>query len=871
MIGIVAGIHKDSGLVKLINEVPSGKVCDCVCAECGTPLVARKGKIKAHHFAHLGDARAANPRTCYETALHVAAKHFVAQQLGQLHVPEKRLLEESESRYLPDTGESFSPSIDVLVSPERMVERASGEVEPSLGTLTAFRPDALIQTSDVDTLYIEIHVTNSPDERKRQALRACGLDVLELDLSDFREEEASLEALEGWIREAAPRRWLSFPLSAEHEKALTEYREDVASLDRIQEQSFWNHLKLASQASLSHVQNGKLRLASIQCKGTWMDIDMKVPVTLKQQGAYVLGQCFGLEPVPVWVDPYDRALDLMVKWYQNPANGRRGPLTYAVIETFEGEREPVVHLRLAADRQVDAAMLRLVNLKARSQDYAVDALYVESGREGYYKPLASPLTKAVLSSLNERVLELSYSSIEFRRSLLRRRLADIIVDVSGSNATINVHESVLANVLALQPDNGFEGRFIEAAQSHDLAGVELLSEWRRGGESLRLDGTPLIHIEEPGPAVAFPKPVGRVPIVFDRNKMARGLRRCVYFDEKKQPRAGVWYLTMTRELSAELEQVDWTPLVVEQLTRIGRVPSMARPVIDRIGRLVPGIAPAFLAWLRSHADRSTCRAANGHAVMAIGPVSIPITIEDQARLLFSLPLSEPPVEMKMVAEKSVAGQLADYASTNGTLINDLLKNRHEELLAACRVVIRQEADIVDSLDKRLPWEEQDRLEAREDALVYRFLDQEAEFTLDQPWLLRSSATAPITVHLKYRVTDLGAVRASYHCWRGTVTESVVREAVLSIFVPDEQERKGLLVAWAEATHVELGDDVTLTWGEVTLPVRVVGRASDADLEADDLSVLRRVGSGGLIQFSVDSMDYLMVESTLQSWLADQRE
>jgi hypothetical protein len=38
--------------VRFISDVPAGAACGCFCVACRSPLVARKGNIKAHHFAH---------------------------------------------------------------------------------------------------------------------------------------------------------------------------------------------------------------------------------------------------------------------------------------------------------------------------------------------------------------------------------------------------------------------------------------------------------------------------------------------------------------------------------------------------------------------------------------------------------------------------------------------------------------------------------------------------------------------------------------------------------------------------------------------------------------------------------------------------
>ena len=57
-----------------ISEVEKGKNCNCICPSCRKPLIAKKGKKKAHHFCHPQN------ETCeyaYETALHMLAKEIL--------------------------------------------------------------------------------------------------------------------------------------------------------------------------------------------------------------------------------------------------------------------------------------------------------------------------------------------------------------------------------------------------------------------------------------------------------------------------------------------------------------------------------------------------------------------------------------------------------------------------------------------------------------------------------------------------------------------------------------------------------------------------------------------------------------------------
>ena len=52
---IYYGVHKETGELMHISQVPSGQKCNCVCAACGQPFEARKGSIRRHHFAHVSN------------------------------------------------------------------------------------------------------------------------------------------------------------------------------------------------------------------------------------------------------------------------------------------------------------------------------------------------------------------------------------------------------------------------------------------------------------------------------------------------------------------------------------------------------------------------------------------------------------------------------------------------------------------------------------------------------------------------------------------------------------------------------------------------------------------------------------------------
>lgn len=57
-----------------ITKVESGLACNCFCPACGQQLVAKKGNINEHHFAHYNIEEC---KGAVETALHIQAKNIL--------------------------------------------------------------------------------------------------------------------------------------------------------------------------------------------------------------------------------------------------------------------------------------------------------------------------------------------------------------------------------------------------------------------------------------------------------------------------------------------------------------------------------------------------------------------------------------------------------------------------------------------------------------------------------------------------------------------------------------------------------------------------------------------------------------------------
>ncbi|WP_353215145.1 competence protein CoiA family protein [Salinisphaera hydrothermalis] len=160
-----------TGAIVHIDQIEAkerGLACGCVCAECGGAMVARKGDLRAHHFAHHASTNCAGGA---ETALHLKGKEVLAT-LSCLTLPSVLCLDNRRE-----------------LIPVETVSIESVELEKTMGEI---RPDAVVRTSDGRSILVEIPL---PFELSRG------------ELSTLVEAIGSSIRCKGWIRHpAAPRR-----------------------------------------------------------------------------------------------------------------------------------------------------------------------------------------------------------------------------------------------------------------------------------------------------------------------------------------------------------------------------------------------------------------------------------------------------------------------------------------------------------------------------------------------------------------------------------------------------------------------------------------------------------------------------------------
>lgn len=183
---LVYGLGPD-GTILHISQVGRGLQCGCRCPACEQVLIAKKGPVQLHHFAHHNaNAACAN---AVETNAHIWAKEVLARV--------KRLL-------VPETVARHG-SLTRIVRRAQVYSFVEARLEKRLGSMV---PDVILVMADGKKLIVEVRVTHACDEVKREKLRQDGHSAIEIDLRNFR-MSSDREAIEGALLSGAPRMWLS--------------------------------------------------------------------------------------------------------------------------------------------------------------------------------------------------------------------------------------------------------------------------------------------------------------------------------------------------------------------------------------------------------------------------------------------------------------------------------------------------------------------------------------------------------------------------------------------------------------------------------------------------------------------------------------
>lgn len=157
-----------NGQVVHVTQVERGLVCGCICPACQQPVLARRGSIRIHHFAH---ANRTNCPGAAESMLHRAAKAIVAT-LTDIHLPAYRRCRSRRGAHWIEA----STGTAILREVREPIE--SAQVESPMASII---PDVMLLIKG-KRLAVEIVVTHDVDTRKLRVYRNHDVPVVRIAL-----------------------------------------------------------------------------------------------------------------------------------------------------------------------------------------------------------------------------------------------------------------------------------------------------------------------------------------------------------------------------------------------------------------------------------------------------------------------------------------------------------------------------------------------------------------------------------------------------------------------------------------------------------------------------------------------------------------
>lgn len=198
-----------------VEDVARGVRCGCVCVKCAGKLIAKKGFIRIHHFAHVADT---NCFGAAETALHLLSKELISH-LPSIQLPQYKLEKEKRLK----SGSTIKHEGVIVSGGEAFITKAVIEQAED-----RFVPDITLE-SHSKTLFIEIAVTHKVDKAKLRHIRRAGKPAIEIHL-DIKDATLTREELSNKLQnEIHLKRWLFHPKQKKTER---EYYKKIRSAMR---------------------------------------------------------------------------------------------------------------------------------------------------------------------------------------------------------------------------------------------------------------------------------------------------------------------------------------------------------------------------------------------------------------------------------------------------------------------------------------------------------------------------------------------------------------------------------------------------------------------------------------------------------------
>ena len=257
------------GRVVHVESVTNGLDCECSCPHCGSQLIAKKGNVRVHHFAHYN---AIDCEHGAETAIHLIAKQIIADRKA-VQLPATYF-------HKMDLDTNMHPHHVNEFIPTKLAMFESVEEEP---VMEGYRPDLTALDLEGEWLDIEIKVTHEVDDVKAKAQIDRQRNMLEINLSQV-SRTLPYKELEEVVLYSAPRHFIYYQEHNELTLALEEELEE----------------KITYVNNLIHNDQPKTNSAlTAKCDETVMLIGYKIGsgFSTKQQSDFKIAHLFYVKPV----------------------------------------------------------------------------------------------------------------------------------------------------------------------------------------------------------------------------------------------------------------------------------------------------------------------------------------------------------------------------------------------------------------------------------------------------------------------------------------------------------------------------------------------------------------------------------------------
>lgn len=189
------------GSIVHISQVVCGLGCNCKCIGCKKPLIAKKGDVNIHHFAHKSQEH--DSIKCNESILHKLGKLIILQSELVKTPPYSREISAGIDLLGNYHNDQYSYDSEVLKLHAVLLEKQSKD---PMNPMDSYKPD-ISARCPLGPIHIEIVVTHDVDKIKHKKVINNGTSMFTIDISGI-DPLSDFETIRKYVIYDAPRQWI---------------------------------------------------------------------------------------------------------------------------------------------------------------------------------------------------------------------------------------------------------------------------------------------------------------------------------------------------------------------------------------------------------------------------------------------------------------------------------------------------------------------------------------------------------------------------------------------------------------------------------------------------------------------------------------